>query len=418
MFSHQLTAPKIGNLTYGPLTNDDFVNLTFDARNRLLNAGGVTNLYDAMNNRIGQFHGTNAVQYVVDPNWGLPQTLMSIKNGVTNYYVYGAGLLYQVTETANGETTLTYHYDYRGSTVALTDDSGAVKDRFEYSLYGTMTYRAGTDDTPFLFNGRYGVMTDPNGLLYMRARYYNPYLCRFLNPDPSGFSGGLNFYAYANGNPVSYEDPMGLWAGPDDLAFTGAGAIIGAAGQGIADLVSWHWGGWAQIGRAAAEGAAGGEATLYGGPIAGGAVYEAAKNILDQSSEMATTGNSFNYVQFCEQTTVGALTGAASEHVPLPTIAGLNAGRGSFQAVTSQLVTKLKKGTVQNITWSTAGKMFVSQTYKGLSDATLEGVLEGVNEGTQYNLFGNSDSQSLFTGQTPVDWLGNSISSSSTGKIH
>ncbi len=124
IFSHALTAPKIGNLTYGPLTNDDFVNLTFDARNRLLNAGGVTNLYDAMNNRIGQFHGTNAVQYVVDPNWGLPQTLMSIKNGVTNCYVYGAGLLYQVTETANGETTLTYHYDYRGSTVALTDDSG------------------------------------------------------------------------------------------------------------------------------------------------------------------------------------------------------------------------------------------------------------------------------------------------------
>jgi len=54
------------------------------------------------------------------------------------------------------------------------------------------------------------VQTDPNGLLYMRARYYNPYLCRFLNPDPSGFKGGLNHYAYANGNPVNYLDPSGL----------------------------------------------------------------------------------------------------------------------------------------------------------------------------------------------------------------
>jgi len=45
-----------------------------------------------------------------------------------------------------------------------------------------------------------------------RARYYNPYLCRFLNPDPTGFSGGINFYAYANGNPVSYIDPFGLGA--------------------------------------------------------------------------------------------------------------------------------------------------------------------------------------------------------------
>jgi len=64
--------------------------------------------------------------------------------------------------------------------------------------------------SPFLFNGRYGVQTDPNGLLYMRARYYNPYLCRFINPDPSGFKGGMNFYAYANGNPDSYLDPYGL----------------------------------------------------------------------------------------------------------------------------------------------------------------------------------------------------------------
>ena len=69
----------------------------------------------------------------------------------------------------------------------LTDANGNVTDRIEYSLYGLTTYRAGTTDTPFLFNGRYGVMTDPNGLLYMRARYYNPYLCRFINPDPADF---------------------------------------------------------------------------------------------------------------------------------------------------------------------------------------------------------------------------------------
>ena len=56
----------------------------------------------------------------------------------------------------------------------------------------------------------YGVQTDPNGLLYMRARYYNPYISRFLNPDPSGFASGLNFYLFANGNPISNEDPFGL----------------------------------------------------------------------------------------------------------------------------------------------------------------------------------------------------------------
>ena len=204
---YSVTVDSDGNLTSGPLTNDTFAAYTYDARNRLWNVGGVTNAYDAINNRIGQTYGTNSTVFVVNPNAKLPQVLMRIKNGVTNYYVYGAGLLYQVTETATGTNTLTYHYDYRGSTIALTADNGTATDRIEYSAYATMTYRAGTSDTPFLFNGRYGVQTDPNGLLYMRARYYNPYLCRFLNPDPSGFSGGLNFYAYDSGNPISGVDP-------------------------------------------------------------------------------------------------------------------------------------------------------------------------------------------------------------------
>src|SRR5882724_9533811 len=129
---------------------------------------------------------------------------MRVKSGVTNY---GLGLLYEADDAGN---TKTYHYDYRGSTVAITDGIGRVTDRVEYTPYGMISFRSGATDTPFLFNGRYGVMTDPDGLLHMRARYYNPYLCRFINPDPTGFSGGMNFYAYANGNPISYLDPFGL----------------------------------------------------------------------------------------------------------------------------------------------------------------------------------------------------------------
>ena len=88
-----------------------------------------------------------------------------------------------------------------GSTIALTDSSGNVTERFEYSAYGTLTYRSAATDTPFLFNGQYGVQTDANGLLHMRARYYNPHLCRFVNADPSGFGGGLNWYGLPMGIP-------------------------------------------------------------------------------------------------------------------------------------------------------------------------------------------------------------------------
>jgi uncharacterized protein RhaS with RHS repeats len=103
----------------------------------------------------------------------------------------------------------------------------------------------------------------------MRARYYNPYICRFLNPDPAGFSGGLNFYAYADGNPVNYLDPYGLWAGVDDAIAIFGGAAIGVAAQGIGDLIRGEVSSWRHYVAAAVGGAAAGEATLYTGPVGG-----------------------------------------------------------------------------------------------------------------------------------------------------
>ncbi len=66
--------------------------------------------------------------------------------------------------------------------------------------------------TPYLFGGEHGVMTDPTGLVHMRARYYHPGLRRFVNPDPIGFAGGMNWYGYAAGSPVMMVDPSGLKA--------------------------------------------------------------------------------------------------------------------------------------------------------------------------------------------------------------
>ncbi len=194
---------------------------------QLSGLGDWTYRHEPTGHRVALTNGASVTRFVVNPNAALSQVLLRVKNGVTNYYVYGAGLLYEADDAGN---TRTYHYDYRGSTVALTDGSGTVTDRIEYSPYAATTYRTGTTDTPFLYNGRYGVQTDPNGLLYMRARYYNPRLCRFLNADPSGFSGGLNFYAYVDGNPISYLDPSGLvrWG---DAAVAGLGVLGNAVGM-------------------------------------------------------------------------------------------------------------------------------------------------------------------------------------------
>jgi RHS repeat-associated protein len=254
-----------------------------------------------------------------------------------------------VSEGAGGAKTetRTYHYDYRGNTVALTDGGGNVTDRAEYSAYGTLTYRSGSTDTPFLYNGRYGVQTDPNGLLYMRARYYNPYICRFLNPDPVGFAGGLNFYAFADGNPISLTDPYGLWAGVDDAIAVGGGALIGLAAQGIGDLIRGRASSWQHYVAAAVGGAAAGEATLYTGPggglvaraAVGGAVGGLIGNTTRQTLDI-TTGSqtSYSYSGAATETALGAGFGAAGgyagsriipgalRHLPNPTKGNIGEG--------------------------------------------------------------------------------------------
>jgi RHS repeat-associated protein len=95
----------------------------------------------------------------------------------------------------------------------LTDASGAVVDRFQYSAFAQLVNHEGSSDTPFLYNGRDGVMSDASGLYYMRARFYSPSIRRFVNQDVllgtvvNGQS--LNRFAFVNGNPVSFVDPDG-----------------------------------------------------------------------------------------------------------------------------------------------------------------------------------------------------------------
>ena len=64
---HTVTLDNDGNLLSGPLTNDTFTSYVYDARNRLVSAGGVTNVYDAANYRIGQLYGANSVLYIINP---------------------------------------------------------------------------------------------------------------------------------------------------------------------------------------------------------------------------------------------------------------------------------------------------------------------------------------------------------------
>ncbi len=200
-----------GNMLHGPVF-DDIGDYEFDARNRLVRAGQTAYRYDAENKRIAVIVDNQETRYLVNPQPALSQILRRQANGSTTWYVYGAQGL--IGEETNG-VYRAYHFDYRGSTVALTDEQGALVESFQYSPFAVLvSQHPSVVDTPFLYNGRDGVMTDDNGLYYMRARFYSPLARRFVNQDvllgSVDDAQSLNRYAYVTGQPVSFVDPFGL----------------------------------------------------------------------------------------------------------------------------------------------------------------------------------------------------------------
>ncbi len=227
-----------GNSQQTPLSNGTLTSLSYDSRNRLTAANNYAYSYNAENHRTALSAPGENTSFLVDPSGALAKILARTKNGVTTRYVYGAGLQYEVS--AAGEATY-YHYDMAGNTAGLSNQAGALIDRIFYSPYGSIRYRLAAHDTPFLFGGFFGIATDGNGLIHMRARYYNPLTMRFLNSDPA--QDGWNWYAYANGNPMSFADPTGygassvlnaLQTGLSMLGFVpGLGAVADVVNAGI-----------------------------------------------------------------------------------------------------------------------------------------------------------------------------------------
>ena len=199
----------------GNMLSNGKIYCTYDSANRLTYSGGISYTYNAEDVRIRAFSEEEDTTYTYDTNCKLSKLLTKTTNGVVTKYVYGKGLIGE----ESGDTFKTYHFDCRGSTVAITGANGNVTDTFAYDTYGKLLTRTGTSNVIFGYNGRDGVVTDGNGLVYMRARYYSPDMRRFVNADivAGKLSNAitLNRFAYANGNPVSFVDPFGLSAERD-----------------------------------------------------------------------------------------------------------------------------------------------------------------------------------------------------------
>lgn len=202
---------------------------SWDYENRLTAISGAgtsaSYKYDALGNRIEKTMQATTTRYVLDINAPLPKVLAETDtNGnITAYYIYGLGLTQKIE--ANG-TKYYYHFNHRGDTVAITDDQQNITAKYAYDEYGKQLIKNGLTANPFTFLGQLGVMEEGWGLYYMRARYYDSFVGKFLSEDPLGFGGGdWNTYAYAGGNPVMNVDPGGeFYSGFNSSCGTYAGS--------------------------------------------------------------------------------------------------------------------------------------------------------------------------------------------------
>ena len=122
-----------------------------------------------------------------------------------NDYLYGPNDKAVEQINISSGTTTYLQQDREGSTRLITNTSGTVVGTKSYDAYGNVVATTGTTTSPLGYDGEY---TDLSGLVYLRARYYDPATGQFLNVD--GLVSTTHApYAYASGNPVNETDPTG-----------------------------------------------------------------------------------------------------------------------------------------------------------------------------------------------------------------
>jgi RHS repeat-associated protein len=250
----RLTAATHPNQTNEGYTYDDVGNRTashqgssysYQAFNRLVTANSNTYTYDTNGNLISTTEAGGSWTYIWDYENRLKQ--VSESGGVTVTYAYDAlGRRIQRTSSIGGTTKFIYDgsnvvrdldasgnsiadylnapgidnhlrqtsaasgvsyllTDQLGSTAALTDGVGNIVEQLAYDSFG---YRAGSSLTRYTYTGR---EQDPDtGMMYYRARFYDPRVGRFISEDPIGLGGDINQYAYVENQPTNAIDPVGL----------------------------------------------------------------------------------------------------------------------------------------------------------------------------------------------------------------
>ncbi len=189
------------------------ISYSYDYQNRLIEVDDgvsvVEYAYDTDGMRVQKTVDGNVTNFLLDKNRDYAQVLREYDNSGAAIvdYIYGNNLISQ----KRSSLTSYYHYDGQLSTRQLTDASANITDGYTYDAFGILVNMFGASENNYLYTGE---QYDPNvGFYYLRARYYNQSVGRFLTMDTWAGSifepASLHKYLYAEANPVMYIDPSG-----------------------------------------------------------------------------------------------------------------------------------------------------------------------------------------------------------------